>query len=82
MKDILVCPIAFNEHVKLQTVIERFLVSCMRGRADYLVMDDGSTDGTTDMIRSFAPQGVKTIRHEHRRGVGAAMRWRIIIGLL
>jgi len=74
MKDILVCPIAFNEHVKLQTTIERFLVSGMRGRADYLVMDDGSTDGTTDMIRSFAPQGVKTIRHEHRRGVGAAIR--------
>ncbi len=74
MKDILVCPIAFNEHVKLQTTIERFLVSIMRNRADYLVMDDGSTDGTTEMIRSFAHQGVKTIRHDQRQGVGAAIR--------
>ncbi len=74
MKNILVCPIAFNEHVKLQTTIERFLISCMRDRADYLVMDDGSTDGTTQMIRSFAPQGVRTIRHDHQRGVGASIR--------
>lgn len=74
MKEILVCPIAFNEHVKLQTTIERFLISRMRDRADYLVMDDGSTDGTSEMIRSFAHQGVKTVRHDQRRGVGAAIR--------
>lgn len=74
MKNILVCPIAFNEHVKLKTTIERFLKSPMRDRADYLVMDDGSIDGTTEMIQSFAPQGVETIRHDRQRGVGAAIR--------
>jgi len=74
MARILVCPIAYNEHVKLKHVIERFLDSSARNLADYLVMDDGSTDGTTEMIRSFEHQGVLTIRHDERRGVGAAIR--------
>ncbi len=74
MPKILVVPIAFNENIKLKSVIERFLKSPARKIADYLVMDDCSTDGTTEMIRSFAGQGVATIRHEERRGVGAAIR--------
>ena len=74
MPRILVCPIAFNENVKLKNVIERFLKSPARAMADYLVMDDCSTDGTTEMIRSFAGKGVMTIRHEKQSGVGAAIR--------
>ena len=74
MPRILVCPIAFNENVKLKSVIERFLKSPARAMADYLVMDDCSTDGTTGMIRSFADRGVMTIRHETQSGVGAAIR--------
>jgi dolichol-phosphate mannosyltransferase len=74
MPRILVCPIAFNENVKLRRVIERFLKSPARLMADYLVMDDCSTDGTTEMIRSFTDKGVMTIRHEKQSGVGAAIR--------
>ncbi len=74
MPRILVCPIAFNENVKLRSVIERFLKSPARAMADYLVMDDCSTDGTTGMIRSFADKGVMTIRHDRQSGVGAAIR--------
>jgi dolichol-phosphate mannosyltransferase len=75
-----VCPIAFNENIKLKSVIERFLKSPARAMADYLVMDDCSTDGTTEMIRSFAGQGVMTIRHEKQSGVGAAIRTAIRYG--
>ncbi|MBF0532794.1 MAG: glycosyltransferase family 2 protein [Candidatus Omnitrophica bacterium] len=71
---VLVSPVAYNEHIKLKNVIERFLKSPAYSLADYLIVDDGSTDGTTEMIRSFADRGVKTIRHEQRRGVGAAIR--------
>lgn len=74
MKKILVCPIAFNENVKLKNAIERFLASHASSNTDYLVMDDGSTDGTTEMIRSFSGRGVRTIRHQQRQGVGAAIR--------
>lgn len=74
MNKVLVCPIAFNEHVKLKKVIERFIDSCVYGKLDYLVMDDGSTDGTTEVIQSFADKGVQTIKHQKQRGVGAAIR--------
>ncbi len=74
MNKILVCPVAFNENVKLKSAIERFLKSPMRDRADYLIIDDASTDGTTEMVRSFAARGVRTIRHENRGGVGVAIR--------
>ena len=74
MPKILVCPVAFNEHVKLENAINRFLKSCMYGAVDYLVVDDGSTDGTTQMIESFSVRGVKTIRHPVRSGVGVAIR--------
>jgi len=71
---VLVCPIAFNENVKLKNAIERFLKSCVVSQVDYLVIDDASTDGTTEMIQSFADQGVKTIRHSAQMGVGAGIR--------
>src|SRR3990167_6113905 len=74
MNKVLVCPIAFNENVKLKSAIERFLASAARHVTDYLVLDDASDDGTTEMIAGFSPQGVGTIRHDRRRGVGAAIR--------
>ncbi len=74
MHRVLVCPIAYNENVKLKRAIERFLDSGARAYADYLIIDDASDDGTTEMIQSFAKRGVKTIRHPERRGVGAAIR--------
>lgn len=78
MSKILVCPVAFNEHVKLKNVIERFLKSRTTTlkplNLDYLVIDDGSTDGTTEMIKSFAAQNVQAIKHPTRRGVGSAIR--------
>ncbi len=74
MSRVLVCPIAFNESVKIQNVIQRFLKSSAFGKVDYLVMDDGSTDQTTNVICSFSDQGVQTIKHYHRMGVGAAIR--------
>jgi dolichol-phosphate mannosyltransferase len=74
MNKILVCPVAFNEHIKLKSVIERFLKSCIRAEADYFIVDDASTDGTTEIIQSYAGQGVKTAKHARRMGVGAAIR--------
>ena len=46
MAKILVMVPAFNEHVKLQNTIERFLRSTTARTADYLVVDDCSTDGS------------------------------------
>jgi len=74
MNKILVCPVAYNENVKLNKVIETFLACSVRDKCDYLVVDDASDDGTTDVIHSFESQGVKTIKHDSRRGVGVAIR--------
>lgn len=74
MAKILVCPVAYNEHVKLKNAIERFLKSPVFGKMDYLIVDDCSDDGTTDMIQSYASRGVQTIKHKVRSGVGAAIR--------
>jgi len=71
---VLVVPVAFNEKIKLRNVIERFLKSPMPSQADYLIVDDGSDDGTTEMIASYKDRGVMTIKHPKRRGVGAAIR--------
>jgi dolichol-phosphate mannosyltransferase len=37
-------------------------------------VDDASDDGTSAMIQSYAPRGVKTLRHLVRSGVGSAIR--------
>lgn len=80
MNKILVCPIAFNENLKIKNVIERFLSSPVNGKADFVVMDDGSTDDTTAIISGYGSQGVATIKHPMRRGVGAAIRTAITYG--
>ncbi|HPN57048.1 MAG TPA: glycosyltransferase family 2 protein [Candidatus Omnitrophota bacterium] len=74
MSRVLICPVAFNEDIKLKNAVERFLRSPSRESYDYLIVDDASTDGTTEMIASFADRGVKTLRHASRQGVGAAIR--------
>ncbi len=74
MSKILVCPIAFNEHIKIRNVIERFIKSAAFGKVDYLVLDDGSTDETTQIIHQFADKNIKTIKHEKQMGVGASIR--------
>jgi dolichol-phosphate mannosyltransferase len=72
--NVLVTPVAFNECVKLKNVIERFLRSPVREKVDYMVMDDGSTDGTSELIQGYASQGVMHLKHAQRQGVGAAIR--------
>ncbi len=71
---ILVVPVAYNEKIKLGNVIDRFLKSRMRAQADYLIVDDGSNDGTTEMIASYQDRGVMSVKHAKRSGVGAAIR--------
>src|SRR5476649_1660909 len=73
-RQVLVVPVAYNEKIKLGNVIERFLKSQMRPQADYLIVDDGSDDGTTQMIASYKDKGVLSVKHPKRSGVGAAIR--------
>lgn len=65
---VLACSVAFNELEKITRVVDRV------NRADideFIVFDDGSTDGTPEAVRS---RGFRVVSHGGQRGVGAAIR--------
>src|SRR4051794_3583241 len=58
----------YNEQAHLEEV----LAEVLRHAGDVLVVDDGSTDRTPELLRKFL--GVQIIRHEANRGYGAGLR--------
>jgi dolichol-phosphate mannosyltransferase len=58
----------YNEQAHLEPV----LAEVLRYAGDVLVVDDGSTDRTPELLRNF-PQ-VQVIRHPTNRGYGAGLR--------
>lgn len=60
---------AYNAQATLRPVLEGLTrVDYPRDRRQILVVSDGSTDGTDDLVREFAPQGVELLRIEGRLG--------------
>ena len=70
MKVSIVIP-AFNEVQTIAEVLRRIAAADVD--AEIVMVDDGSTDGTRDMLQS-ATAGVTVIFHEQNQGKGAAMR--------
>ncbi|MBI2059698.1 MAG: glycosyltransferase family 2 protein [Nitrospirae bacterium] len=70
----------FNEARAIHFVVEETLAACeiiLRSlpkirSTEVLLIDDGSDDGTADVLSSLT--GVGVLRHPHRRGYGAALR--------
>jgi dolichol-phosphate mannosyltransferase len=58
----------YNEEAHLEPV----LAEVLRHAGDVLVVDDGSTDRTPELLRKF--RGVQVIRHPVNRGYGAGLR--------
>ncbi len=60
---------SYNAQDTLRPVLEALVaVDYPADRRQILVVSDGSTDGTDDLIREFAPHGVELLRVEGRLG--------------
>jgi len=72
MKLSVVIPV-YNEKNTIEEILRRVKNT---GRADEIILvDDGSTDGTRELLRTMAsPPAVKVVFHEKNLGKGAALR--------
>ncbi|HEY8740366.1 MAG TPA: dolichyl-phosphate beta-glucosyltransferase [Candidatus Dormibacteraeota bacterium] len=69
---------AFNESVRLPPTVravEAYLRASNR-RGELIIVDDGSSDGTAEVVDRMIGEGLKLhlLRHDQNRGKGAAVR--------
>jgi glycosyltransferase involved in cell wall biosynthesis len=62
----------FNERATVRTMVERVLASPWT--AEVVIVDDGSTDGTRDLLATLHDDAVRVVVHDRNRGKGAALR--------
>ncbi len=71
MKISVIIPV-YNEVKSIQEIVRR--VSATKRAAEIIIVDDGSTDGTRELLKEMKVRGnVSTIFHERNQGKGAAI---------
>ena len=65
---------AFNELATIETLIGRLQDSLVGLRYEIVIVDDCSTDGTSDLIRKLNGGPIRTFNHTRNQGKGAALR--------
>jgi glycosyltransferase involved in cell wall biosynthesis len=71
MKVTVVIPV-FNERGTIEAVIGRVRVALAERPSEIVVVDDGSSDGTREVLRTM--DGIRLLEHPVNRGKGAALR--------
>ncbi|MEP0841946.1 MAG: glycosyltransferase family 2 protein [Phycisphaerae bacterium] len=73
---------AYNEQARIGASLAEVLrfAQARPGGAEVIVVDDGSTDGTADLVSAFIAEhaggeaALRLLRHEHNQGKGAGVR--------
>jgi glycosyltransferase involved in cell wall biosynthesis len=77
MKLSIVMPV-YNERSTVEEIIRRVLAVDLPIERELVIVDDASTDGTTEILERLAAdlgeQGIRLIMHDRNRGKGAAVR--------
>lgn len=65
----------YNERERVEPALKELLGTDFPVEIEVVVVDDGSTDGTWELLDGLGlPERVRLIRHERNRGKGAALR--------
>ncbi len=65
----------YNERERVERAIAEVLATELPGDFELIIVDDGSTDGTREILRNGSWDArVRLVEHEHNQGKGAAIR--------
>ncbi len=64
----------YNEKTTVAKLIDLVAKAPSPLPKELIVVDDGSTDGTVEVLRGLSQPGLRVIFHERNRGKGAAVR--------
>ena len=65
----------YNEHATVAQIIERVVaVDFSPAQKELVIVDDGSTDGTREILKQRFSSTHTVVFHEHNQGKGAAVR--------
>jgi len=64
---------AYNEAATIKKAIEKVLAVEIPAEKEFIIVDDGSTDGTREILKQVSDSRIKLLFHEKNQGKGAAL---------
>jgi len=64
---------AFNEELAIKSTLEKLLPTAIRNKWNIIVINDGSTDNTIEVVTGFEEK-ITLINHPYNKGYGASLK--------